>query len=162
MASVGLFLVGAAPGRHANHDPERHALYPHPSGCAGERLYQMTGLGLLEYLRIPRRNVIRTYAETNDGKFPALAARDGAERLRPMLAGYDVVFMGRQVARAFGHDGNTILPLRLLTWREGPTYRYAMMPHPSGRNRWYNEEANRRLAVRFISRAARSAVREEL
>jgi hypothetical protein len=52
--------------------------------------------------------------------------------------------MGRGVAAAFGLRPQ----VPVLEWREAqPGRRLAVVPHPSGRNLWYNDPANR-VAVR--------------
>lgn len=150
MRSKGLFLVGRAPGTHPGHNPEVHALYPYPPGCSGHRLWRMTGLLVSRYISIPRRNVIPRYPGRQGGgdAFPMREARRYAEQMLPMIEDHSVVFVGKGVAEAFGRKGEWC------RWYEGSLYDWAILPHPSGRNRWYNDQKNRWTAESFMQDAA--------
>lgn len=141
-----LFLVGRAPGRHPRHDPERHALFPYPPNCAGSRLKDMMGLSLSEYVAVPRRNVIPHWpgASGNGDAFPMALARECARDLLPRLRGQTVLFVGKDTARACGCVGE------FLEWHRGGEFDWAVAPHPSGRNRWYNDTGNREAAREFL------------
>jgi hypothetical protein len=79
----------------------------------------------------------------------ALLYRFRAE-LRYVLAGYEVCrAFGQRVLPASGTRGDRPL-LRWYVSREGA--RVAILPHPSGRNRWYNALENRLAAERFLRR----------
>lgn len=55
---------------------------------------------------------------------------------------------GRRVAAAFDHRDPALPYLR---WsEEGEPFRWAMLPHPSGVNRWWNEPENREAAREFL------------
>lgn len=79
--------------------------------------------------------------------FPKAQARAVACRLEPLPD--HIVFVGQAVAGIFGFRGS---PLRWQRWGRG---RAAMLPHPSGVNRWYNDRRNRAAAARFLRRAAK-------
>ena len=116
-----------------------HALYPHPPGCTGHRLWRMlearTGATELEYLAaFERVNLVAGRAWC-----PELG-RGSAERYRVLFRGRVVLLLGQAVRRAFGVPPLLVHPQELdgVTWRQ--------LPHPSGRCRWYNESRNRRVA----------------
>lgn len=76
--------------------------------------------------------------------FDRAAARRKA--LEFPLGQYDAaVLAGRQVARAFGPGEARFFELVIV--RGVPTW---VIPHPSGRNRWWNVELNERRALRFF------------
>lgn len=131
-------------------DPE-HALYPYPPRCTGHRLYEMMreyggdGMSRARYLgTFERRNVLV------GEEWSLRRAREAAPELRRLLAGRTVVYLGQQVLAALE------LPrVEPLTWQsgdlinEGPA-RWCLVPHPSGLNRWYNDESNRAAAARLL------------
>lgn len=120
-------------------DDPRHALFPHPPGCTGHRLWRMLhercGAESIEYVTsFDRRNLV------TGTKFTAERARRGAQELLPRLTDYHVVLLGSDTVRAFG-----LVSAPALVWQAGggPWARWCRMPHPSGRNLWFNDEVNR-------------------
>lgn len=118
-------------------DP-KHALFPAPEGCTGHRLYEMLRGRLPDvtrksYLdRFDRRNVVA-------GKvWNAASAREGAAALEREFwgSGRTIVLLGLDTVKAFGHPRSLIHPAIIggATWRQ--------IPHPSGRNLWYNDATN--------------------
>jgi hypothetical protein len=75
-------------------------------------------------------------------EFDKHEARRRAAAIRHELHGTGriVVLLGQDVRRAFGHPECLIHPQEIdgCVWRQ--------LPHPSGRNTWYNSEENRKLA----------------
>lgn len=139
-------LIGQAPG--PNTLPS-HPLFPAPSTSTGARLQRMMGLSRSEYLRqFDRMNLLRAYpgAWANGDKFPLTAARVAAQAIEPLLRDRVVVLVGRNVAEAFGHGH-----LDFFVWEEAPAwgYHFATIPHPSGRNHWYNRPENLARAKEF-------------
>lgn len=119
-------------------DP-RHALWPHPPGCTGHRLWQMLndrcGAFQNDYTEaFDRRNVLSAR------QWSAQAARRGAQELAPRLAGRDVVLLGSDTIKAFA-----LPPVPPLAWQTGggAWARWIRVPHPSGRNLWFNDEVHR-------------------
>lgn len=149
-------LIGQAPG--PNTDPDL-PLFPIPRTSAGGRLQQMTGLTRGQYLQTFERINLLTYfpgLDKKEDKFPRTPARFAAEVIKPLLAGRDVIMVGRGVAEAFGYDAaflewNLLQVRRRHAVRVSGAYsaRVAVVPHTSGRNRWYNTEGNRLLAEEF-------------
>lgn len=131
-------------------DP-RFALHPLPRHCAGGRLWRMlneaTGIGMREYVEaFDRVNLV-------DGSWRATAARERASQLRTWLVGRRAVLLGRQVQEAFRIDA---APLSEIAETVSVVPRFETVfyciPHPSGRNLWYNDHANREAAKAFLAR----------
>jgi len=71
--------------------------------------------------------------------------------LKPWLRNRRVLFVGRNVARAFGCND-----LDWLQWVDDDTAeQVAVIPHPSGIVTWWNDKGNRDSAGRFLSEAFR-------
>jgi hypothetical protein len=141
---VKTILIGQAPSRGG--DPRR----PLSSGPTATALARLAGLPAHEFLRaFERRNLLDAWpGKSGKGDaFPLRAARDAAMIILPELRGRRVVFLGRNVARAFYFDGE------FLKWKRcfGNGIA-AVFPHPSGINLWWNKSRNERAAVRFLRR----------
>jgi hypothetical protein len=148
-------LIGQAPGPKT--DPDL-PLYPLPRTSAGGRLKKLTGLTTGQYLKaFDRVNLLHKFPGRTgtDDKFPMPPARVAAMAIRPLLAGRHVVLLGTGVARAFDLD------IEVLTWHKlhcgrGPAWplrwaSVAVLPHTSGRSRWYNCEENVARARQFLA-----------
>lgn len=128
-----LALVGEAPGPRGNpHTP----LWPDPPHMAGGRLAKMLGYSKTEYLRaFARANLLDEYPGP---VFPLSVARPRAAPLAQRLAPKPLLLLGRGVAGAFRFPGQDICE-----WHdydlEGTWIRAALVPHPSGRNLFYND-----------------------
>lgn len=135
-------------------DDPHYDLYPYPDGSAGHRLWQLMPEGMTrgEYLRaFDRRNLLRAR------EWSAPAARRAAAALLPELHGRVVVVLGTEVRAALGLP--KVLPLtrqeaRLPLGAAGDRvvrFEWVALPHPSGRNYWYNDDANREAARALLS-----------
>lgn len=105
-------------------DP-RWALWPEPRGCAGGRLCGIFGLTPIEYVqRFERLNLC-------SGAWDPVAARRRADEVEDVFRGRVLVLLGRRVCRAFGvaYGPFSFDASRLL----------AVLPHPSGRCRAWND-----------------------
>lgn len=126
-------------------DP-RHALYPHPPGCAGWNLRKYSGLTDEEYLaRFDRRNIL---SQRKWEKREALAA---ADVLREELGPRRVVLLGVEVAAIMR------LPVSYapFIWRRTEAGGWwAGLPHPSGRCREWNDLLVRACAEVFLQELA--------
>ncbi len=136
-----LIIVGQAPGKQGDGRPME--------GRAGRRLADLMGLSFDDYLRLTERvNLFKARPE-HEGKgdgFPVAEARKLANAMRPQLEGRRVILAGFGVAKAFGLDQE---PLR---WQVGLGHRVAVVPHPSGVNRWWNDFSNVEAAERFLGK----------
>lgn len=125
-----------------------HALFPHPPGSSGHRLWRMlhavTGLGRGTYLHLDRRNVL------GQPKWSRALAVQRGDQLRVQLAGEyrTVLVFGAQTWAALGlPPTDWVLPVHLYAtaWRK--------LPHPSGRTRWYNCAAHRLIVGLLLEEA---------
>ncbi len=104
-------------------DP-RYALYPLPAGAAGDRLREILGLTLRDYLRRFDRVNLCT------GRWSAVEARRRAVQVwQPGRPAH--ILLGAKVCAAWG------VPFEPFTRTPGPGVR--ILPHPSGRCRVWNE-----------------------
>ena len=120
-----------------------HELFPYPPGCTGHRLLEMLQGRVPDVTRrkyldtFERRNLVvgRSY-DKDVAKFSAASIYAevwGSQRV--------VVLLGNDVRKAFG-----VPPLLLHPQVIGGTT-YRQVPHPSGLNRWYNEDKNREVVA---------------
>ena len=121
-------------------------LYPHPPGCTGHRIFELLRSRRPE---IFRGNYLQAFERQNlviGPVFDRRAARDRAQELYAELWGSrrTVVLFGREVVRAFDIPPVLVHPQEIggVTWRQ--------LPHPSGRNLWYNDYDNRRIAAMLL------------
>jgi hypothetical protein len=114
------------------------ALYPHPEGSAGWRLWKMMDAvyptAKLDYAtRFRRINLL-----TGEWSLP-LARKAAGPLLDTIALGDEVVVLGNETWEALE------LPVRIIPLGKvvvkGTTY--YKFPHTSGRNRYYNDEMNR-------------------
>jgi hypothetical protein len=119
-------------------------LHPHPPGVAGHRLwrlaYNVCGITLPEWLAATQRvNLLE--CRVLPPNYRSLAAHRGAV-LAQFYRQRPAVLLGRAVARALGHEE----PPLLITECE-----WVLLPHPSGRNRWYNNVENQRAVGKMLA-----------
>lgn len=144
-------LIGQAPGPKT--DPDM-PLYPYSRSSTGGRLVELMGISTHRYLEeFDRVNLLRKFPgrHKNEDKFPTCQARVAADAMSHFLAGRTVVFVGRNVSDSFGY-----LPVDapFHQWSFDRKYRFhfAVIPHPSGRSRWYNSPQNREISHDFWRR----------
>ena len=160
-AIMSPILIGMNNPHHA--DP-RFDLYPMPKNCTGWRIWKMlhdrTGATRTEYVRaFRRRNLIR------GKKWDRKKAREAAVQITFYLRpGDTAVLLGDDVRRAM----NMILGGRIQKMLihpqvvDGVVYR--CVPHPSGRNLFYNDPAAREIVASLLEDLygkARKAEEEE-
>ncbi len=142
-----------------------HALYPRPEGCTGWRLLRMLGPAYTErdYLRAFDRVDLLDHHEQVGGKGYAARLRHGGGRLVDGIVSRKslrVVLLGADVWRSL-FEG---LP-PWLTWTErsvvgregfriGWSVLFLALPHPSGRNRWYQDRVNAHAASTALRQLA--------
>lgn len=149
-------FVGSMPSR--NGDPED------PLGMgpgSGARLASLMGLDQATFCRrYPRFNLNRYY-QIEDELETVEARRNVSAILWVGLEHGDVaVLLGRQVCRAFGID-EAVTQRGWLSWHERGGRHLLAMPHPSGRNRWWNDQENVSRASAVLRELCRGVTREE-
>jgi hypothetical protein len=134
-----------------SNDP-KFALYPAPEGCAGHRLWRManarTGISRQSWVeRTDRRNLCT-------GEWDKTGATIVARQLREELwdTEHAVLCMGSQVAHLMHVVEEPLMWARSAT-RNVPHVdarrHFVKIPHPSGRNLWYNNPVHR-VAVEIL------------
>lgn len=147
--SCGPDAAGSRPRRvlFVGEAPTRVGARPlHPDDCdSGRRLLQYTGWDRADYLgpHCERTNVFDV--PTPAKEWSTYIARERVCWLDLDQYSY-VVFLGRKVAASYVHSA------AFLEWQRCPPISVAICPHPSGMNRWWNDEQNRREARRFFNR----------
>lgn len=124
-------------------------LFPLPEKSTGGRLFALSPFeNKADYIRNTCR--INLVGYQFGGKWPQSRARQLALNLKGSGLMHDrvVVLLGRQVKQAFGLD--KIDNCRLYDYGRGT--KIGCIPHPSGLNRWYNEEENRAAVEQFLRR----------
>lgn len=134
-------LIGQAPGRRGSPEPL--------GGLCGRRLAGIFGMSAAEYARsFERVNLMKKYTGKK-GKGDAFSnsqARHAACLLTDELARRPRLFavaMGHQVGKALGLKGG------YFKWGLVGYTPAFVMPHPSGVNAWWNDEANREKVKTF-------------
>lgn len=123
-----ILLVGEA--NPYGGDP-RMALYPLPENASGGRLARILGLSATEYLRAFRRvNLCPTDWSLKE-------ARRRADELR--LAGGALVLCGAKVSGAFGYPFEPFAVRAAEHVLAAQPFLYAILPHPSGLSRSWND-----------------------
>lgn len=126
-------LIGEAPGRTPG--------LPFDGRC-GRFLERLTGVHPRSAFTC--RNVLDRFPGDAGGGavFPLREARKAASRI--VLRGV-VLLAGKRVAAAFGVRARYFAPVSV-----GRATVY-VIPHPSGRNRWWNSPENRAMAAAFLA-----------
>jgi uracil-DNA glycosylase len=131
-----VIVIGEAPPRTA---PANHEAL---SGASGRRLADLAGLSWAAWLALDRRNLLPRYYEPWDRALAATAALEVISEHPDAL-----LLLGRRVAAAFGITSPPLTRLRDEVWGTD----VLLVPHPSGRCRWWNDPDN--------AAAARGALR---
>lgn len=140
-------LVGEQPKPGGN---PKLPLWPFPPNSAGARLFQLSGMSLMEYFkRLARVNMSRDVV----ARWNADWARRRADWILTSLPdGARVVACGAKARNAFGiADWFSRQDVTV----DGKKIHLVAIPHPSGRSREYNEESTRARARMWIRWAAR-------
>lgn len=156
-------LLGEAPGRGFDDQPAF-------SSRSGQRLSELLGVDVRQVFKC--QNLLPAWPGKGSSKgaaFPAVEARQAAEQFmqRLCLASMDregrdrrIILAGTRVAKAM-----RVRPgVPILTWTSfwvGSTthwcgdHEFAVLPHPSGVNRWWNDPACVERARQFLLDEAR-------
>lgn len=148
---VGL-IVGEQPGPRTSRNAH-FAMWPWPPTSAGGRLFAWSRLDPVTYLsRLARVNLV----EQPVARWNKAHAMDRAVHLWTCYRRLQAedwprfVLCGSRVAEAFGLD-----PVEWFVPLDRNGCSYVPIPHPSGRNHLYNDQASRHLAGAAVRWAAR-------
>ena len=143
-------MIGQAPGPKTS---PNYPLFPFPPTSAGGKLHKLTGLSLEDYFKkYERTNLLRDFPGATPGggdRWPLQEARAAARALVPSLKGRRVLFIGRNVSRAFMYGGG--FEYFHLYYQEEDDFTFAIVPHTSGVSRFYNDPVNVASAQKFLS-----------
>lgn len=131
-------IVGMAPGRRG--DNRR----PFDGPGSGTRLLRLAGSEIYGDL-ISAFDVVNLIESYPGLYWPTGLARLRAGELRRTYRGRTLILAGRRVAEAFG-----IPRASYLTVTDLGDVRLAVLPHPSGLSRWYNDPVNVDSAEAFL------------
>lgn len=114
-----------------------------PTNGAGRRLFNATGMKLKDYMDVFERiNLL----EAPEWSMPT--ARQAAAKIKDRLKGRRIIVLGSQAWTALGLPKKDILDPH----HASDGTRWIMLPHPSGKNVWYNDETNRAKVKKFFER----------
>lgn len=135
-----LLLVGESPG--PNCDPSQPAFL----GDAGRRVARLLGVDFnLLHQTVATVNIFTEHVP-HENWSPSLARVMYDQRVREVEKHYQTVLLcGWYVAKAARHVGKTYFEY------DGNR---VVFPHPSGKNRWYNDAENTKSAVDFLDAIA--------
>lgn len=138
-------IIGEASGRGGDPAKPLDGSSGSPGNGSGARLCRIAGVTHDElFQRFRLRNLLDYFPGMSNGKratFPAQVARAAADAF--LVDEDTILLLGKRLAMAFRVKAD------YLEWIEMDGKRYAVVPHPSGLNRWYNSEENRQ-AVRVF------------
>jgi hypothetical protein len=114
-------------------------------------LHGMSGKRLSRLLRLPSEEYLARFDRVNLLPFDGISCYDEVvadlvENLRPLLRGRRVVALGSKVQRALN------LPDKWFDWSYEPGFVGASIPHPSGKNRWWNDPGQCQQAGVFLEK----------
>ena len=151
-----LLMIGQAPSR------ETDGLPPFVGKC-GKFLAELMGMTQDEMLAAHDfRNVLGKWPGKgiNGDRFPMAEAREAADRLIPECRGRAVILLGSNVARAFSLKKFGYMELYQIRDPKDPGQvmvpLLAVVPHPSGVNRFYNDPTKRYVVSKFLRSLAGS------
>lgn len=145
-------IVGEVAGRTSDEPLD-------PASQSGGRLADLAGLDHEEFLdRFDRINIIPSiFEEQLDPAFMRLRWKQSSGcNLRSILHGRRVILLGAAVAGAMGVADQPHFRWFRTSWGVA-----SVIPHPSGKNRWWNEPDNVSRARHFMRRALLPCVHVE-
>lgn len=145
-------------------DP-RYALFPRPANCAGANLLKMMRMADTEfterqYINIPKTNLFPV------GRWPTVGGKSSwivaAARLlveQLVGSGSHVVLFGSDVRDAVISSALLTKPPKEMEWvrnvENSRGFNLCWLPHPSGRNRWYNARGRKKRVGSFLLEVVR-------
>ncbi len=139
-----VLLVGEAPGKVPVPPSERL------TGPLGMRICALSAITMAEYRERTER--LNLFDEPQPRWNRRLAAQSAAA-LWPRLFEGHTILLGSRVADAFGFGEMPLFEWIGLGYKDKATGWVAKIPHPSGRNRFWNDATNRAEAEAFLRQA---------
>lgn len=145
-------IVGEAPGPNTS---AFAPVFPFPPTSAGGRLLAMSGIPAEEYLRrLARRNLLKSCPVNGWRKAERVAAQDAAREIYEEARGGRIVLLGANVARAFRPFTVDVAQETCRPAKTACGTEWLLLPHPSGRNPFYNAMSNRATVSDLLRRFA--------
>ena len=142
--SSPVLIVGQAPAK--NDHPSNPI-----SGRTGRKLAMLMDLTFEEFLdTFDRANLLSRYPG-KDGKGDAFNPHAAERNARLLLSENQIdryrhiLVLGKNVAKAFGYRTD-----EYMKWQTFSRPFTAILPHPSGINRWWNDKRNHEAAKQFL------------
>ena len=145
VGATKVVLVGEAPGRPMRPDEEP---------LMGRSALRIAGLAAITVAEYREQTERMNLFDQPQARWRVRDAEKAAAAILPRFDGRRVIMLGQRVAAAF--DVADYVPF---TWGWGVErggrvrFDFAVIPHPSGRNRFWNTEENRALARIFLRQA---------
>lgn len=138
-----ILIIGQGPSKSGEGRPPLEGQFG-----SGKKLAELSGVTIEKMHELADCvNLLDSWHGSN-GKgdhFPMKLAREKAPAVQKLWQNYErVVLLGSNVAEAFRFESEP------LTWQKMEDCSVAIMPHPSGVNRWWNDEQNKADAAAFL------------
>lgn len=132
-------------------------LQPDILNSSGQKVWNMTGLTMIQYVRAFERKNLYEIDERRTGLGGQLKANRILLAVDTRYTPTYIICLGKMVAEAFG-----IMRAKPLTFvkLQRDNIWGAYLPHTSGLNRWYNKHENVRAATEFMQSVAAAATGE--
>lgn len=136
-------MLGEAPARQFEGQPAF-------SSKSGDFLTELIGMPVR--VMFDCRNILDYWPGKTGGKGSAFPMKEAMAVLQDMrlegaLMDRRVILAGSRAGKAWGSP-----PGQILKWNEADAFceAFAVLPHPSGVNRWWNDLSHRDLAQKFL------------
>lgn len=133
-----------------------HVLYPYPPQCTGWRILEMLKTRMPEVTRHQYLTGFERVNLVNSKTWDRAQAKTAAKRLPSLYQGRTILVLGGDVRDALELPEVLIHPVR----KDGCVWR--QLPHPSGRNRWYNDPDCVALAATLLEELYLMGVKDEI
>lgn len=148
-----IILIGPSPTQ--NTDPNNPLSPSRESRSTGSCLLRLTNMDPDSFqIAFDRHYLIPIHQGRHRGgdRYPRLLAKQAANRMLNNLKGRMVVLIGTNVARTFG-----IHSIGPFVWVDNEDVLMAWVPHPSGRNLWWNNPTNKQAGEAFLTELGQRA-----
>lgn len=137
-----------------NNPQGNEPLWPEPRGCTGHYIWKMIN-SLEPLLKKDYTNVFDRHNLVADRTWNAAVAYAARDATWELMRGRQAVLLGKFVPAALG-----ITRPPAGVWVGQAPGRFTCIPHPSGRNLWYNDPNNKKLVAELLTGLYREALLE--